>query len=160
MTQEIKVINWGSTSLSFTAPFLFIKYIKKYQEYQVYEREKYISTLLKKFDWCPNLLYSDDVNKILIFENVGKPLCDKKKVPKDIKEQFNKILSDMKSLNIQHNDIKIGEVLIDKNNKIYLCDFGWASINNCLGCGIDIYNGKKPYGIKNDDNTLKRLNLI
>jgi len=159
MTQEIKVINWGSTCLSFTAPFLFIKYIKKYQEYQVYEREKYISTLLKKFDWFPNLLYSDDVNKILIFENVGVCVTSKNK-PKDLEKQFNKILSDLKKLNIQHNDIKNEEILIDKNNKIYLCDFGWASINNSLGCGIGLYDGKNPCNVTDDNNTLKRLNLI
>ena len=28
----------------------------------------------------------------------------------------------MKSVNVQHNDIKIGEILVDENKKIYLCD--------------------------------------
>ena len=32
----------------------------------------------------------------------------------------------MKSVNVQHNDIKIGEILVDENKKIYLCDFGWG----------------------------------
>ena len=31
-------------------------------------------------------------------------------------------------------------ILIDENNKIYLCDFGWGSINNELGCGIGLWN--------------------
>ena len=38
----------------------------------------------------------------------------------------------MKSVNVQHNDIKFGELLIDENNKLYLCDFGWGSVNNQL----------------------------
>ena len=54
----------------------------------------------------------------------------------------------METLNIQHNDIKLSELLI-KSNKLYICDFGWASIGNELGCGIGIWNcnnKKKPGG--------------
>ena len=35
-------------------------------------------------------------------------------------------VKDMESVNVQHNDIKLGELLIDENKKIYLCDFGWG----------------------------------
>ena len=69
----------------------------------------------------------------------------------------------MESVNVQHNDIKLGELLIDENKKIYLCDFGWASINNEMGCGIEIWNcnnTKKPYGYFNDKNALQRLKLV
>ena len=162
LEKNIKIIKNGGTSCSFTSPFLFIKYITDYIDYDVYQREKYISTILKDFDWYPKLLYYNDDKKFLIFENVGVPVTLKNK-PDNLEKQFNKILSDMKSVNVQHNDIKNGEILIDKNNKIYLCDFGWASINNELGCGINIWNRnnkKKPGGYKDDSSSLKRLKLI
>ena len=78
----------------------------------------------------------------------------------DIPLILNKILEDMKSVNVQHNDIKIGEILVDENKKIYLCDFGWSSINNELGCGIGLWNcnnKQKPGGYHHDATTLKRL---
>jgi len=151
----------GETSSSFSSPFLFVKYIIKYKEYNVYEREKYIGSILKNFDWYPKLLYSDDLNQFFVYSNVGVPVTIKNK-PDDFEKQFNKILEDMKSVNVQHNDIKIGEILVNKN-KIYLCDFGWGSINNKLGCGIGLWNcdnKKKPGGYYDDATTLKRLNLI
>ena len=162
LKNDINIIDKGATSVSFTSPFLFIKYVIKYKEYNIYEREKYLASILKDFDWFPKLLYSDDINKFFVYSNVGVPVTINNK-PKDLKEQFNKILSDMKSVNVQHNDIKIGEILIDKNDKIYLCDFGWGSINKQLDCGIGLWNCKnknKPGGYYRDKNALERLNLI
>lgn len=160
--ENITVINQGCTSSTFSSPYFFYKYIIKYQEYNVYEREKYIGSILKKFDWYPKLLHSDDTKQFFVYNNVGLPITKNNK-PHDLEKQFNKILEDMKSVNVQHNDIKIGEILMDKNNKIYLCDFGWGSVNNELGCGIGLWNcnnKKKPGGYFEDINTLKRLKLI
>ena len=151
----------GRTSKSFTAPFIFVKYVIHKRKQQVYQREKYICSILKKFDWCPKLLYSDDKNKILIFNNVGVPVTSENK-PKDFKKQFNKILSDMKSVNVQHNDIGREEILVDNQGKVHLCDFGWASVNERMGCGIgiwDCHNKDKPGGYVDDANTLSRLGL-
>ena len=162
LSNEIIIINNGATSKTFKAPHIFIKYVTNYLQYNVYEREKHLANILIHFDWFPKLLYSDDKNKFFIYENVGIPLTNKNK-PNNIKEQFDKILNDLKSVNIQHNDIKLGELLINKNKKIFLCDFGWGSINNNLNCGIKIwgcYNKNKPGGYFDDKNTLKRLNLI
>ena len=153
------IINNSATSDVFTTPLIFVKRVKTYKEFQVYEREKHLATLLKKFDWYPEMLYSDDVNQLFIFTNVGVPITSKTK-PTDLERQFNKILSDLKSINVKHNDIKIGELLVDKNNKLYLCDFGWASVNNDLGCGIGLYDCEKPGGILDDNSTLERLNLL
>ena len=162
LKNNITIINQGYTSSTFTSPFLFVKYVTSYKNFNVYEREKYIGTILKNFDWFPNLLYSDDINQFFVYSNVGVPVTIKNK-PDDFEKQFNKILEDMKSVNVQHNDIKIGEILIDENNKIYLCDFGWGSINNDLGCGIGLWscnNKNKPGGYFDDKTTLKRLNFI
>ena len=149
----------GYTSKTICLPHLFIKYIINFKKYDVYHREKHIGSILNQFDWYPKLLYCDDTNQILIFSNVGIPLttCNK---PKNIKEQFDNILKDMESVSVKHNDIKQGELLINKSGKIFLCDFGWGTVNNELGCGINIFNGKKPSGNHNDKDALLRLKLI
>jgi thiamine kinase-like enzyme len=159
---KIQVFSHNSTSTALTMPHLFIKYVETWNEFDVYKREKHISTILDKFDWYPKLLYSDDKNEFLIFNNVGVALVKENK-PKDLEKQFEKILSDMASVNVKHNDIKPGELLVDANKKIYLCDFGWASVNDDLSCGIDIWGGKgklKPHGTYDDKSALKRLKLI
>ena len=153
----------GATSRSFTAPNIFVKYIIRYQKYTVYEREKYLAGILSKFDWFPKLLYSDDRKQYFIYKNVGVPLNNENK-PKDLKKQFDKILADMKSVNVEHNDIKISELLVNSSGKLFLCDFGWGSVNNDLGCGVknmwSCNNKKKPGGWFDDKITLKRLGLI
>jgi len=136
---------------------IFIKEIKN-RKYNVYKREKYIATLLKDYKWFPSLLYFDDKNQILVFKNVGNPV-DKNNLPDDFFYQFNNILSDLKKLNIQHNDIKMEEILIDNEKNIYLSDFGWASVNGNLNCGLNIWgcsNTKKPGGYHDDETFLSR----
>jgi serine/threonine protein kinase len=162
LSQNIYIINQGYTSSTFVSPHLFIKYIIRCQDRDVYEREKYIASKLKNFDWFPKLLHYDDINQFFIFSNVGVPVTSINK-PDDLEQQFETILQDMRSVNVQHNDIKIGELLIDENQKVYLCDFGWGSVNNELGCGIGLWNcnnKQKPGGYNDDATTLKRLNLI
>lgn len=160
--KNISVIQMGSTSFTFSSQLLFFKYVKKHKDLQVYEREKYIGSILKNFDWYPKLLYSDDKDQLFIYTNVGVPVTRHNK-PDDLEKQFNKILEDMKSVNVQHNDIKFGEILVDENKKIYLCDFGCGSVNNEMGCGIGLWNcnnKEKPHGYFDDTTTLKRLNLL
>ena len=162
LDKNITIIKRGRTSSSFTSPYLFVKYVTRCEKFDVYKREKYMSTILKKFDWYPELLYYDDINHFFVFKNVGVQVILKNK-PDDLEKQFNQILSDMNSVNVQHNDIKIGEIIMDDNNKIYLCDFGWASINNDISCGIGIWgcnNKDKPGGYFDDTTTLKRLGFI
>jgi serine/threonine protein kinase len=130
--------NAAHTSQYFCSHKFFIKNVIHFSKNNVYDR------------------------KILIFKNVGVPVIRENK-PNNLETQFNQILNDMKSKNIQHNDIKIGEILMDDKKKIYLCDFGWSSINNNLNCGIDMWgcnNKNKPGGWHNDDTTLTRLGLI
>jgi serine/threonine protein kinase len=161
LKNNLNIINQGATSVSFTAPHLFVKYIVKYNNYDVYKREKYMSSILAQFAWYPKLLYSCDIENFFVFRYAGVPINLKNK-PDDFKQQFQQILKDMKSVNIQHNDIKSGEILVH-NKKIYLCDFGWASINNDIGCGIDIWsckNTSKPGGYFDDNKALNRIKLV
>ena len=66
------------------------------------------------------------------------------------------ISKDFMILDLQHNDIKQEEILV-KNDKILLCDFGWASLKNDLS--IDgLFNGKsKPNGKINDLESIKKI---
>ena len=139
---------------------IFFKFVKHFDNYHVYKREKHIASILNRFSWFPTLLYNYDKKKLLIYKYCGIPLT-KNNCPKDVIEQINKILNDLDSVNIQHNDIKNGELLVDKNGKIYLCDFGWGSINKQLDCGIGIWghNKPKPCGQLSDKNVIKRLGI-
>ena len=100
----------------------FMKVPIRFFEHDILKREVLILQLLDKnnFDWCPKLVHWDD-NK-LVTSYCGKPLTSKN-IPKDYKSQMNKILNDLESLNIQHNDIwhksKPKELLV-KDGKIYL----------------------------------------
>ena len=122
----------------------------------VYQREKYLASILNKFDWFPTLLFSYDEKKLLIYKKCGVRI-NKDNCPKDIVSQLDKILRDLESVNVQHNDIKKEEILVDSNGKVYLCDFGWGSINNNMSCGIGIWgesNKKRPGGWNGGDRVV------
>lgn len=162
MNRNIHVITSGATSSSFTAPHIFVKYITDYKTHDVYKREKYVASILSKFDWFPQLLYADDRDEFFVYRNCGVPV-DITNRPRDIEKQFENILRDMNSVNVQHNDIKRGELLVDGNGKLFLCDFGWASVDNNINCGIDIWgcdNKQKPGGYYDDVVALKRCGFV
>jgi predicted Ser/Thr protein kinase len=130
----------------------FLKIPQLYKEYNILEREVRILKILKDFEWCPNLVYSD-LNSI-ITEYSGDSL-NKNNIPNNYEEQIFKILNDLKKLGIKHNDIwaigKNPELLV-KDNKIYLIDFGWCSIYDDFSCGDEkISKKKKPYGVTDDN---------
>lgn len=122
------------------------------------KREIDVLKLLNKnnITWCPKLLFS---NNILFITNYCGERVSKNNIQKDYKIQAEKILSDLKKLNIKHNDIKKNEIFV-KNNKIYLVDFGWISIKNNFNCGIKIDNIKKQYIIHDDNNLIKHLDYF
>ena len=153
----------GDTSLTYCVNDIFLKFITdKWKNHDVYKREKHLASVLNSFSWFPTLLFSIDEKELLIYNYCGVPLT-KNNCPKDAIKQINKILNDLDSVNIQHNDISKEELLVDKNGKIYLCDFGWGSINNNLACGIDIWghNKTKPLtGNVSDKTAIQRLGDI
>jgi len=151
----------GDTSSTFCVNDIFLKFITdKWKNYDVYKREKHLASVLNRFSWFPTLLFSIDEKELLVYNYCGEPLT-KNNCPKDAITQINKILNDLDSVNIQHNDITKDELLVDKNGKIYLCDFGWGSINNNLACGIDIWgqNKSKPIVTFSDKTVIQRLGI-
>ena len=155
-------IESGATSevyISNDNKYVFKKIIK-YDECDVFKREVYILKLLNtSVDWAPKLLCYDDISKTIMMKYCGDPLTYSNK-PNDFVHQARTILKDLSDLNIQHNDIKInGEVLV-LDNKIFLCDYGWASINNSFDCGQNFWNGKKDAGVLVDDRVLDYFSLL
>ena len=138
------------------------KYIKKvvakFKEYDVVKREIYILKLLNKhnYKWAPKIISFN--NNEIVSTYCGEEV-NSDNIPHDYLTQINSILIDLKKHNIKHNDIKINEILI-KDNKIHLCDFGWASINDDFSLGINISKTKKPYGIIKDSNIIHTLDKI
>jgi len=132
---------------------IVIKKIIKYQDYNVFEREIHILKLLNNKNInIPELLYYDIKNQIIIMSYCGIPI--NKQVfesNNNYKKQLSNIIKELKKLNIKHNDIKHNSEILLLNNIIYLCDFGWATINNNLHCDINLSNKPKPAGIINDD---------
>ena len=119
-----------------------IKRVRLFIDKDVYEREVYILQLLNSygFDWCPRLLGTDPSSREITMSYCGERLT-RSNQPADTKEQFDKILSDMR-----HNDIKATELLVDRRGRLRLCDFQWATIDGSLACGIGLWDGKKPHG--------------
>ena len=56
------------------------------------------------------IIHCDD-KQFFIFKYVGVLVTEINK-PNDLQQKFNKILFDMRSINVQHNDIKIRKIFI------------------------------------------------
>lgn len=155
MEYNVTEIPSGATSSMYKNKQYVFKKIKKYPKYNVFEREIYLLEYLNEnnIDFVPKLIHYDRNTKIMMMTNCGEVLNNRNK-PKNYIEQCNKILLSLKSLNIQHNDIKKNQEVLVLNNKVYICDFGWGSINNSLSCGINLWGGKKPWGITSDNRIL------
>ena len=151
----------GATSSVYESEdgLLVLKMIKKYNEYDVYDREKMLLQRLQGYKWCPELVQSDDENKWLLLEHCGTPmhLADISTLDKaDLCAQFSSILADLEKEEVQHNDIKCDELLLDSHGNLRLCDFGWGSCrgSHCLAPGM--WDGDKPSGVLPDHNAIIR----
>jgi hypothetical protein len=133
----------------------FIKKPRNFIDYDILKREIFIYNLLesKGIKWMPKLLYHD--NNLLIMEYYGEQI-NSENIPDNYEEQIEIIKNDLNKLKIKHNDIFtkkkniIKIELLVKNNIIYLCDFGWCSIDNDFSCGRNISKKNKPHGIFNN----------
>ena len=115
-----------------------------------------LDTILnEKVDWVPKLICYDSKNKILMMPFCGE-ILNKNNKPKNMKDQIKSILNDLEKLNIQHNDIKCRQEILVLDNKVYICDWGWGSINNKHSCNINLWHGEKPRGYEGKDKDILR----
>ena len=153
-------INKGATSDIYISDDkkYFLKKQSNYKNDDCLKREIHILKILNenKITWCPKLLYYDD--KLFILNYIGNEISEYN-IPNDYLQQINKIKLELNQLNIQHNDIKLEELLI-KDNKIYLVDYGWASINNDYSCNNLFKNKMKLGKVFTFDDILDKLELL
>ena len=80
-----------------------------------------------------------------VTEYVGDTMKSCEHYPKDYTQQLDRIVTDMQSVGIRHNDMlkqqKFGssDIVISKNRTVYLTDFGWGTVDGSLAtsCRID-----------------------
>ena len=129
-------------------------------EFTLLERELHVLDLLSEFDWCPKVLSVNEKDRLFFMTMMGSPIS-KSNIPSDAEDQLQGILDDLKSKNIRHNDIKKEEILVDKNGKMALCDFGWASLGDDFSFGLEnISSREKPNKIFDDANSFDILKKI
>ena len=104
-----------------------------YTKYNPLQREACILELLQRFAWAPRLLCTG--NNYILSSYSGQPVC-RESAPSDFTKRVGKILSDMHSIGIRHNDLhktSRTDFMIDlRTGRMSLLDYGWASINGSL----------------------------
>lgn len=143
---------WVSNDKAF-----IIKFINKYIEYDVYQREVFVLRKLNSldFDWCPKLIECNDEHRYIVTTYCGDEINNENK-PIDTQTQLVNILYSLRQHGFKHNDIKQSEILV-KNNKIYLCDYGWCTLNGTWSMGINLNNSTKPYHQFTDETLFERI---
>lgn len=134
-----------------------IKRVTNFISYDVYNREIFWLRCFneKGYDWCPKLLSLDPKNNIIKMSYMGVPI-NKDNAPKDWEHQLKSIIDTLHAENIYHNDIKVGEVLV-QGDKINLIDYGWMSIGNDWSCNGKFKKCVKPAHKFLDENAIPRI---
>ena len=109
----------------------------------------------KGYNWCPKFWGIDPISKAIYMEYVGERI-NKNNAPENWEEQLQKILDDLRSEEIQHNDIKPTEVLV-KDGKIHVIDFGWATKGTDWSCGQNFDAREKPCHKFHDTEAISRI---
>lgn len=105
------------------------------------ENEIYCLKKLSKYNITPNLLKIDLNNRSIFMDNVGERI-NFKNAPKNWKKQLRNILEILKREGIEHQDLKIDEILV-RDSKIKIVDFADA----------------KLFNLKNNKNLIKKSRI-
>jgi len=126
--------------------------VDQFLKYDCAKREAQImKTALAGAPWAPELVYA--TSELLVLNYCGEQVTTDT-LPEDFLEQAEDILVGLQERGVKHNDIKAKEVLV-KDDRLYLCDYGWASVNGDFSIGrSDICAEEKPCGILSDRNSL------
>lgn len=152
-------IHKGTTSTVWISKdkMYIIKFVVKYDDYDVYKREVFMLDKLNTLnvEWCPKMVEYNDIHKYIVMTYCGEPITKTNK-PFDTQKQLLNILEYLNEHCIKHNDIKESEILVH-NNKIFLCDYGWCSLNGSWTMGINLNNCTKPCHNFKDETIFKRI---
>jgi len=138
---EAKSIQKSATSNVRLENGVIVKTLKGFFGYNLIQREKCVLDRLKKFKWAPKLLSNTDSSMTMTY--VGEKV-NKENIPLDYDIQMNQILTDMESMGVKHNDMiypcsaesyNKHEVMV-LNGRLSIVDFGWATINDSVPCGV------------------------
>lgn len=144
---------------------IVLKQIKSdYYSYMTLQREACILQHLSQFSWIPKLFCQK--GDYLLTSYKGEAVC-KKNIPFNYTNQVNQIVSDMKLVNVRHNDMSkpYTNDFVVLNNRVSLVDFSWGTIKDkletkCILNGIHLFapndrphNRNIDNGFKNPDET-------
>lgn len=97
-----------------------------------FQREICALQRLERFEWAPKLVCVGN-NYIVMTDKGRKRYADD--LPSNYNNQVHRIIQNMKSIGLRHNDmlkIEDTDIVIDKNDSVSLVDFGWASFDGFL----------------------------
>jgi hypothetical protein len=124
--------NVGSTAkLSFHT--VVVKHIRNYEEWNPIAREVCILEILQDFQWAPQLLWNNETAVMLSY--VGEPVSWKN-IPANYHQQMAKILHDLSSVGVAHNDLykDFAVEIMVLNGRLHMCDYSWATVDGSYSC--------------------------
>ena len=163
-----------------------LKKCTSYEQYKVMERELCVLGLLKKISWAPKVMWHNGSEMITTY--MGEPMTVFN-IPLDYREQYEKIITDLESVDITHGDIykechrmskqhlcrkrnKMGRGLFQENYELMtrqelkgkttlsLVDFGWSQVHGSWACNNQTINkAPKVYKHKKDRSVFDKLDL-
>lgn len=142
-----------------------VKRIKKFHKYNIIEREICVLERLQQFSWSPKLLGSTEESITLSF--VGNPVTPQS-LPDDYITQIRRILSDMKSVGVAHNDLlypctpeyfRKHEVMV-LGDRLSVVDFTWSTIEESVPCNASEHMFAPEWQPCDDSTVLKVLDRM
>jgi predicted Ser/Thr protein kinase len=148
--ESFRFLGKGYTSTAYVNQkrTVVIKHVVRYISNTVFEREIHWLKVLnaKGFNWAPKFISSKF--PFLVMEYAGTPL-NAHNCPSNWSQQCDTIVKQMREVNMRHNDIKKGDIMV-KGGRLYLLDYQWASLGNDYSCGGKFNRSKKPHGLFNN----------
>ena len=143
---NFKHMKLGATSDVYYGNDMVVKHVTSYKKYGPFAREVCVLDKLKLFAWSPKIVCIG--SDYIVMTSVGDPQKSCANYPTNYIEQIKRIVADMKSINIRHNDMlkDTSDIVIDSNGMVHLTDFGWATFNDSLmiKCRVNGRNFKSP----------------
>ena len=97
-----------------------------------FEREICALQRLKTFEWAPKLVCVG--KKYIVMTDKGRKRYANE-LPSNYKDQVHRIVHNMQSVGLRHNDMlkpQETDIIVDKNDRVSLVDFGWASFDGFM----------------------------